>query len=288
MHLRNSERLQERVHIDLEAGMIIKIVVACLGVGGVIFYLGLTLGQGDAIARIHGVSEPDGLKQLEGSLRVLTPASDLVADGSLLLFPTLLSRRADQRIDQDELAHTLRQFRSKNLADQEVELSQFSDEVLRERFGLALDPVTGETVKVDPGAKKSDEAPIPGGAVGAPPTRTAEAGERIDPEDNVEIEIVVAPASAREEEPKEVVVERHTIGKYTLQLQSFRDPDEARIFVVLMEERGYHPFVQRVELGDKGMWHRVRVGRFMKMKDAQKFKSKFEQEQGFSTRVMSL
>ena len=130
MHLRNSERLQERVHVDLEAGMIIKIIAACLGVGGAIFYLGLTLGQGEAMARIRGVSEADGLKQLEGSLRVLTPAPTPTSDGSLLLFPTMLSRRADLRVEQDELSHTLEHFRAKNLDDQDVELSQFSTQVL--------------------------------------------------------------------------------------------------------------------------------------------------------------
>lgn len=288
MHLRNSERLQERVHIDLEAGMIMKIVFACLGVGGAIFYLGLTLGQGDAIARIRGVSEADGLKQLEGSLRVLTPAPEPVADGSLLLFPTLLSRRADQAVQQDELTHTLRHFRTRNLDDQAIELSVFSDQILREKFGLAVDPATGEVIEVDPNSLRVDGAPIPGGARGIAPVRTAEAGELPDP-DEVPVEVVIAPAPepVEEEAPAESP-ERQTVGKYTLQLQSFRDPDEARIFLEIMTDRGYHPFVQRVKLGDKGTWHRVRIGRFMKMKAAQKFKRKFEREQGFSTRIMSL
>ncbi len=263
MHLRNSERLQERVHIDLEAGMIMKIIVACLGVGGAIFYLGLTLGQGEAIAHIRGVSEADGLKQLEGSLRVLAPERDAATDGSLLLFPTLLSRRADQRVQRDELTHTLAHFRTQN-------------------------PETGEVVEVDPNSMAKDGTPIPGGALGSAPQRSAEAGELPDPDD-VPVEIVVAPAPepADEEEAVEEP-ERQTVGKYTLQLQSFRDPDEARVFRELMEERGYHPFVQKVQLGDKGVWHRVRIGRFMKMKSAQKFKSQFEREQGFSTRIMSL
>jgi cell division septation protein DedD len=288
MHLRNSERLQERVHIDLEAGMIMKIIVACLGVGGAIFYLGLTLGQGEAIAHIRGVSEADGLKQLEGSLRVLAPERDAATDGSLLLFPTLLSRRADQRVQRDELTHTLAHFRTQNLEDQKADLSLFSEQVLREKFGLALDPETGEVVEVDPNSMAKDGTPIPGGALGSAPQRSAEAGELPDPDD-VPVEIVVAPAPepADEEEAVEEP-ERQTVGKYTLQLQSFRDPDEARVFRELMEERGYHPFVQKVQLGDKGVWHRVRIGRFMKMKSAQKFKSQFEREQGFSTRIMSL
>ena len=285
MHLRNSDRLQERVHIDLEAGVIIKIIVACLGVGGVIFYLGLALGQGDAIARIRGVSEPDGLKQLEGSLRNLTPAPEPVADGSLILFPTLLKRRADQRVDQDELAHTLAHFRTTNLDDQKKDLSRFSTEVLRTRFGLALDEETGEVVQLDPSERTLDDAPIAGGRPEAIPGRSGEAGEfPVEPEP-VEVVEVSPPEPEVEKKAEEA---RPTIGKYTLQLQSFRDPEEARVFSDLMADRGYHPFVQRVKLGDKGTWHRVRIGRFMKMKAAQKFKRKFEHEQGFSTRIMSL
>jgi len=285
MHLRNSERLQERVQIDLEAGMIIKIVLACLGVGGAIFYLGLTLGQGDALANIRGVSKPDGLKQLEGSLRSMAPARAHMVDSSLLLFPTLLTRRADRRVGQDELAHTLAYFRDSNLAGQEEDLAQFSDQVLKDRFGLALDPETGEVVEVDPASVRSGDSPIPGGVVDSPPARLAEAGDIGDIErEEAQVEVVKAPEPGAAEE----VTERRTIGKYTVQLQSFRDPEEARVFSDLMLERGYHPFVQRVDLGVKGVWHRVRVGRFMKMRAAQRFKRKFERAQGFSTRVMSL
>ncbi len=287
MYLRDTERLQEQVQLDLDAGLIAKIIFACLGVGGAIFYLGLTLGQGDAIARIRGSSEADGLKYIEGSLRSLAPASDLSVDDSLILFPTLLSRRADQRIDRDELSHTLDQFLPRNLEFQEEELGQFREEVLRERFGLALDPRTGEVVHVDP-AQTPDETPIPGGTMAGAPLRLAEAGPRPEPESE-ETEMIVAPAPAPLAEEEEAPVsKRHTIGKYTLQLQSFRDPAEARIFNELMQDRGYHPFIQRTNLGDKGVWHRVRIGRFMKMKAAQSFKRKFEREQGFATRIMSL
>ena len=283
MYLRDTERLQEQVQLDLDAGLIAKIIFACLGVGGVIFYLGLTLGQGDAMARIRGSSEAVGLKQLKGSLQSLAPAPDPSVDDSLLLFPTLLSRRADQRIDRDELSHTLDQFLPRNLDSQEEELAQFSEEVLRERFGMALDPRTGEVVHVDPAGMKPDETRIPGGTMPRAPERTAEAGPWPEPE------IAAAPASApNDEDEKAPVSERQTIGKYTLQLQSFRDPAEARLFHELMQGRGYHPYIQRTNLGDKGVWHRVRIGRFMKMKAAQNFKRNFEREQGFVTRIMSL
>lgn len=253
MHLRNSERLQERVHIDLEAGMILKIVVACLGVGGAIFYLGLTLGQGDAIAKIRGVSDADGLRNLEDSLRSVAPAPEPVADGSLLLFPTLLSRRADQRVEQDELEHTLESFRSQNLVDQTTELSRFSDQVLRDRFGLALDPVTGDVVQWNPASQTGPAVPIPGGLQATGSARSAEAGEIPEPVEDAVIEIVEVPTPPAANVAPEPGKERRTLGKYTLQLQSFRDPEEARIFSDLMSERGYHPFVQKVNLGDKGL-----------------------------------
>ena len=288
MYLRDTERLQEQVQLDLDAGLIAKIIFACLGVGGAIFYLGLTLGQGDAIARIRGSSEADGLKHLVGSLRSLAPAADLSVDDSLILFPTLLSRRADQRVDRDELSHTLDQFLPRNLDSQEEELAQFREEVLRERFGLAVDPRTGEVVHVDPASMTPDETPIPGGAMPGAPMRAAEAGPWPEAEPE-EIEMVAATAPAPIGEDEEAPVsKRQTIGKYTLQLQSFRDPAEARIFHELMHDRGYHPFIQRTNLGDKGVWHRVRIGRFLKMKAAQSFKRKFEREQGFATRIMSL
>ena len=288
MYLRDTERLQEQVQLDLDAGLIAKIIFACLGVGGVIFYLGLTLGQGDAMARIRGSSEAVGLKQLKGSLQSLAPAPDPSVDDSLLLFPTLLSRRADQRIDRDELSHTLDQFLPRNLESQEEELARFREEVLRERFGLAVDPRTGEVVHIETASLNPVDSTFPGGTVARAPVRGAEAGPRPEPAPE-KIEVVVAAEPAPVDDDEEAPApERQTLGKYTLQLQSFRDPGEARLFHELMQDRGYHPFVQRSNLGDKGVWHRVRIGRFMKMKAAQSFKRKFEREQGFSTRIMSL
>ncbi|MBM4370511.1 MAG: SPOR domain-containing protein [Deltaproteobacteria bacterium] len=286
MHLRDSESIQEKAQLDLDTGMIVKIVLACAALGGVIFYLGLTLGQGDALAR-HGTPRvSEGMKQLEGSLQAVTPPETPSADGNVLMFPSLLARRADQGVERDEVEIGLAHFIPENLNAQKIELEDFRDRILRDKYRLAVDPETGEAIRLQGPAPGQKPRRSPGGAPGRE-LSTGRSAAPADPGED-EVEIIAAPTPEEEPPPAEEAAEPKTLGRYTIQLQSFRDPEEARLFTELMQERGYHPFVQKVELSGKGTWYRVRLGRFMDMKAAADYLEKFEREQGFSTRIMGL
>ena len=51
-------------------------------------------------------------------------------------------------------------------------------------------------------------------------------------------------------------------GKYTVQVASFKSGEEADELKKRLADKGYDAFVTSADLGDRGVWHRVRVGRF--------------------------
>ncbi len=67
-------------------------------------------------------------------------------------------------------------------------------------------------------------------------------------------------------------------GKYTLQVGSHQNKDEAEEQIHLLEEHGLKPFLRTVDLKKKGQWHRVFVGGFESKEDAEKTGKRFKAE----------
>ena len=332
MHLRNQDRLRERVQLDLDMGTIVKILMACLVVCGAIFWMGLVLGRGDLLPGFGQRPTESSIGAVLASLRGVQAAEAATPspDESMMMFPTALARRADQSVDGDLVVRSLAMLRPVSLAQQERKEQEFRQDFLRARFGVEQDPETGAFHALSP-AQIAALEPIPGvrmktevrlAAPGPEPTplppppsavdmamdqmdavaRTSAeeepaATQAPDAEEAGRADLAAArEAAAAGAAPSAVLGdvepakknEAPRLGRYTLQLQSFQSPDEAQAFKTLMEKRGYHPFIQKARLGSKGVWHRVRVGRFVDMQSAQTFKEKFERDQGIVTKVMTL
>lgn len=52
-------------------------------------------------------------------------------------------------------------------------------------------------------------------------------------------------------------------GEFTVQVSSYQSREEARAFCGSLERKGFRPFVVKTDLGPRGTWYRVRVGRFV-------------------------
>ncbi len=66
--------------------------------------------------------------------------------------------------------------------------------------------------------------------------------------------------------------EDHAQGELTLQESSWKNASEARTRVRLLERKGVSARVETVNLGDKGVWHRVMIGSFSSMREAKRYK----------------
>lgn len=65
-------------------------------------------------------------------------------------------------------------------------------------------------------------------------------------------------------------------GKYTIQLGSYNNADEARQFAEGFTVRGYSPIINEVKIEGKGTWYRVSLGLFNTVEEA---KAYIKQEQ---------
>jgi cell division septation protein DedD len=75
-------------------------------------------------------------------------------------------------------------------------------------------------------------------------------------------------------------------GRYTLQVISYRDPQEARIFASALRKRGHAAYVTTGNVEDRGTHWRVRIGPFDTRQEAQSYRTTFEREEGMNTFIV--
>jgi cell division septation protein DedD len=77
-------------------------------------------------------------------------------------------------------------------------------------------------------------------------------------------------------------------GKYTIQISSFLERDQAQNLVRWLRERKYPAYLATAEISGKGTWHRVRVGKFLTKEIAARYQKELENQihlRGFVAQV---
>jgi cell division septation protein DedD len=76
-------------------------------------------------------------------------------------------------------------------------------------------------------------------------------------------------------------------GAFTLQVSSFRTLASAQVFAQRLRERGHRAFVTSGASGTSGAtWHRVRIGPFASLREAQRYRADFEGRERLPTFVV--
>jgi cell division septation protein DedD len=75
-------------------------------------------------------------------------------------------------------------------------------------------------------------------------------------------------------------------GRYTLQVISYREPGEARIFASALRKRGHAAYVTTGTVEGRGTHWRVRIGPFDTRQQAQGYRATFEREEGMNTFIV--
>jgi cell division septation protein DedD len=90
----------------------------------------------------------------------------------------------------------------------------------------------------------------------------------------VESTVTTVPASERG------VLAQQALTKipYTIQVASLKDKAKAEEAVQDLKTKKYDGFIVSRDLGDKGIWHRVYVGKFNAKSDAEDFLTKIQQD----------
>lgn len=105
-----------------------------------------------------------------------------------------------------------------------------------------------------------------------------------------EDKVVVAPTQAERRQPASLpaVQAASAVGKFTVQLASYRTEDEAVRFAEELKSKGYTAFYLEAQVNGQ-TWYRVSVGMFATQTSANEFMQELYQEaklKGFVTRVV--
>jgi septal ring-binding cell division protein DamX len=71
--------------------------------------------------------------------------------------------------------------------------------------------------------------------------------------------------------PADTATKSNMVGKYTIQLGSYNNIDDARQFAEGFTVRGYSPIINEVKIPGKGNWYRVSLGLFNTVEEAKKY-----------------
>ena len=118
----------------------------------------------------------------------------------------------------------------------------------------------------------------------APEPRDVPAGEPVgEPVGEPSAEpIRPVPEAAPSNKPTSSVGER-----FNIQLASYQNQAEADQMVARWKKKGYSAFVTSGEVPDKGLWYRVRTGRFKNRGEANAYLEKFKKREKISALVVS-
>lgn len=140
----------------------------------------------------------------------------------------------------------------------------------------------GVGIQAQPEAEpKSQAQSEPGKVTPAPPAEP----EKPAPAAKAQKKTKAAPAKVAMKKAKAAEADE---GKYTIQISSFLERDQAQNLVRWLRERKYPAFLTTSEIPGKGTWHRVRVGRFTTKEAAARYQKELENQihlRGFVAQV---
>lgn len=197
-----------------------------------IFYLGARYGR-----TLLGISEPAQIAQQEGSPGLTTTDPNVIA--------------ATQDPEIKALAKDL--LESSPSPDLKERVAEMLKEKIEERQPAAAGGTAGE--------------------VKAPKVVTIPAPQEPEFQEQARAEEMSEPQAAAEapSKPAPVIQTNPTPARYSIQVGSYTNVDEAHAMVGSWKTRGYQAFLVSADIPGKGRWYRVRLGGFNTKEEAQSY-----------------
>jgi cell division septation protein DedD len=108
-------------------------------------------------------------------------------------------------------------------------------------------------------------------------------GEKPEIEGKEEVKPQVA--KAEQLETRAIPERKMPVGRFTVNVGSFRKRARAERLMKQLEEKGYEAFVAEATIPKKGTWYRVSVGRFPSRGEARSFAHAFKEKEGIDSFV---
>ena len=148
----------------------------------------------------------------------------------------------------------------------------------RPEVAIAMAAAAAELAHLDPltrPPRRSDiAAGLPAAVTAGPDRKIVEMAAARDPLVAATVHQTTVSASAGYE------------GRYTLQVISYQDAEEAQVFASALRKRGHAAYVTTGIVEGRGTHWRVRIGPFATRQQAQGYRTTFEREEGMNTFII--
>jgi cell division septation protein DedD len=198
----------------------------------------------------------------------------------------VVGKRAERQVVPEPGADPL------TLLDQMGGRGEKGDENLSFHEALGTPPKPPAAAEADAGAGTTDEVKPtqePPAPAAAPAALAKAAPEKAAAEKKGEKKAEKKKAVKEKKGEKEKAVAKNEAkpdpengggeGTYSLQLSAFQDRHEAHLFMKKLREGGLEPYMVATTIPGRGVWYRVRLGRYKTWDEALAAKQEFERTQ---------
>jgi len=148
----------------------------------------------------------------------------------------------------------------------------------RPEVAAAMAAAAAELAHLDPVTTPPPRSDI---AAGLPAAVTAGPDRKV-----VEMAAIRDPLVAATVPERTIAAPAGHEGRYTLQVISYRDSNEAQVFASALRKRGHAAYVTTGTVEGRGTHWRVRIGPFETRQAAQGYRTTFEREEGMNTFIV--
>jgi len=251
--LREEERIKEKVALRLDNRQIAWLVMGCAAISAAVFGAGYTLGSNSAPISVDSQTAMV-LPAILQAPAAVTPSTETDSRrGPDYTYDRTLSKPTP-RVEVDDPTLQL-------LANKLAEIEEEKE-------------------------IQAKSAPVDMALAGPRPAAAVDANSGQAKPKNIHSEGISqgiqndAPPSSAKPNPAD--------SGYTIQVKAFRSQKEAAKFLSALKNAGHSPYMLTTEIPGKGMFYRVRLGKFHTLADASQHQSDFENLEGFKTIVTPL
>ncbi|MBL8924158.1 MAG: SPOR domain-containing protein [Myxococcaceae bacterium] len=253
--MRDSHRLKEKYELSLDSRQIVTLTVVSLVVLGGVFVLGVVVGKKLA----HETQRLDQPADILSAADQKTEALAQADKAPSLTFQEELTARAP------EPAKTVVALKPMELRPEPSKPPEAAK---------PAEPARVEAAEPRPSEPKPDEVKIAEAPRAEEPTRLPETPKAEPVATRTNDAGALKEAFGKAQKPPEAPPE----GGWTLQLSAYQDKGEAERFAAGLRDKGYAPFIIEANVPGKGVWFRVRMGRFGSKEAATTYLSDFKRE----------
>ena len=267
--MRDLHKMKEKYEVSLDSSHIVSLTIVGLVVVAGVFMLGVMVGK-----RLNANEKTAQAPDLLTALDQRTAALDAVQKDASLTFQEELTKKTPSPTVVAEPVRVVEkpvpapeakpaepkpaEKPAEKVAEAKPAEPKAAEKVV-EKLVEAKPPEEPKPVEV---AKLSDEK-LEKPAAAPVPTRTMDAGAS-----------ALKDAFSRAQKPTETTPD----GQWTLQLSAYQDRAEADRFAAGLRDKGYAPYIVSANVPGRGMWYRVRMGRFATRDAASRYLSDFKRE----------